>query len=1420
MDACDYAEPLLFGPEEPICPYTGLRTFTEEEAIYFRGREEHVAKCLTLLGAERFVMITGASGDGKSSLVFAGLLPEVRAGFLRGKYSNWAVATFRPERNPLRNMARALAPALRLESSVVAIETELQQGFSALVQLYQASALCPPDELPAGLTVAEQRQYKRQAANLLVVVDQFEEFFTNAENYAGQGPSTAAQTVVNLLLETTQLAQAQNLPIYIVCTMRSDFVGQCAEFRGLIEQIGTSQYFVPRLLRHEFVEVIKEPALLSGNRISDRLVQRLLYDIHFGQDQLPVLQHALRRVWLAADQGREEMDLIHYAMVGGLADELPAADQARFAQWRAGLSATQQQFLLAQPSLRNVLDAHANQLYYEATSLYNADFQPPLPPGVAESVIERTFRVLTRTDGQRVVRNRLNGAEITAILGDEALTWPVVCHILRPFRQAGTTFLSPFLPEEADDHEVLPPDAVLDITHESLIRNWKYLSEWASSEADDVRIAQDLMQQASRWEANAQNRGFLLPIGSYSYFAQWNQRKRVNASWLSHYVATDGVPETPRQAATQHGVLRRFLDTSRRRLRMPLLVARYGVGRLAAAVLLPVLLVGLGWWVWQQRTQQADYVAYSIIEERLPYLHSSSIAVEDKAHLLINADRLKNALYVPWVGGRHTADYTFERQLDALQNDTLALSIELGIYQQVNNEQYDNAEREHPWTRRVLLDLDHRLTQAGNIIVPPMEQSTLSVEQRQLAVYTARVSMALGHYLTYARLRPGPLDSTVQHLAHRQQALLRRLRDYAEREVATTVDLPPGPVEFGYCLRVLLGQGDFKPSELAFLDGLNPLVPGSAAQRQFRRFFPPDRVFYAHGGSLQHSGGYLTSAIIFAARRQPAQLIQCLETLHEQATGLDDTNGGLAVLPYLVKYELLTPDNLTTLLQKGSEVGDFPFGELYAATVYSLLSLSPTNDVYAVGIDFQPAAQENACRTGSINPDLLDVDRVSFALPTAVRDKTWAVLLETAQRVGSEKALFASGDGPDRSARNIPFLQAFLAKMHGTYQAELLHDAGAAAASFASFSQSLDELKRNGGGHAALNLLKWNLGTAQDVGITRAISVNQDPVSYLQQPTRPKTVYLQAYLPCGFDAFFIYQLQQATAQAVPDWKLVQLLDSVAFVEAAFPDRHASMRQVSLRTSSLERQRRNRPNLVWMKAIAAHQRRNEFLYMISAALQDSAQLRKFKLDAAKQHFVQVLSQQPDFGQLPMQLALSDLATALSRAKRGPEAWALVRLLPASLSTITAMRVSEQAMLLNDQSQQTALDSFLLAYQQAIGQHPLKAANSIIPLLYWQPDEDSHRAKDFCGFATMLMQEGRSDTQRAGPVGMCRGRSLADHSYQAMRDVPTYQAERLRQSCFTAILAGLAHFKNKQPGNGWREYDEKVLLTPTNYDGVAE
>ena len=79
-------------------------------------------------------MVTGASGEGKSSLIYAGLVPNARAGFFKAKYTNWVVADFRPERSPIRNMADALAKTF--DSKAATIETELRRGYSSLVDLY------------------------------------------------------------------------------------------------------------------------------------------------------------------------------------------------------------------------------------------------------------------------------------------------------------------------------------------------------------------------------------------------------------------------------------------------------------------------------------------------------------------------------------------------------------------------------------------------------------------------------------------------------------------------------------------------------------------------------------------------------------------------------------------------------------------------------------------------------------------------------------------------------------------------------------------------------------------------------------------------------------------------------------------------------------------------------------------------------------------------------------------------------------------------------------------------------------------------------------------------------------------------------------------------------------------------------------
>src|SRR5579863_6736136 len=108
-----------------ICPYPGLRSFTEEESLYFKGRDLQVDQIAALLEQNKFLMVTGASGEGKSSLLYAGLIPNARAGFFKAKYSNWIVATFRPERNPVTNLAISLAG--QFNSSPGTVETELRR---------------------------------------------------------------------------------------------------------------------------------------------------------------------------------------------------------------------------------------------------------------------------------------------------------------------------------------------------------------------------------------------------------------------------------------------------------------------------------------------------------------------------------------------------------------------------------------------------------------------------------------------------------------------------------------------------------------------------------------------------------------------------------------------------------------------------------------------------------------------------------------------------------------------------------------------------------------------------------------------------------------------------------------------------------------------------------------------------------------------------------------------------------------------------------------------------------------------------------------------------------------------------------------------------------------------------------------------
>ncbi len=669
--------------QETYCPYTGLRSFTEEEAIYFKGRDLHIEKATKQLEELKFLMLTGSSGDGKSSLVYAGIVPHARAGFLKSHFSNWIVADFKPERTPFRNLCEVLANKLEIPN-VSTVETELSHGYSSLAELYKSSKFYQDRQSPDWIEADDQQksQLRKNSANLLILADQFEEFFTNPENYFRGVTSQESNLVINLLLETARIAKEENLPIFVVCTMRSDYIGQCAAFRGLPEFIGYSQFFVPRLNRKQLLEVIEEPALLSGNRISKRLVERLVYDITEGVDQLPILQHALNQIWRAADQGKEEMDLIHYAMVGGMSgQDLPEKDQTKFEQWFVHLP----QFIqdcYEKPSLQNVLNTHANKLNATIVEHYNKSNEDQISKENARHVIHNMFVCLTKIDHGRAVRNRMTLQEISDITDIEELTPEKVRKITAAFRKPENTLIQPFIHEDGTDP--LGDNDVMDISHESLIRNWNLLLTWAKTEYGHVNTYHEFKQQVDRWLYHKKSTDYLLPIGPLTHFETWFNKIEPNKYWIDRY--NQDIEDRSERMKSSEKILDdswQFINSSAQKHIITRAVMHMGARKTAMIVGLLAILILSSFYLYDEYNKSEDLVFDKMLNEGIVLLADENTDLDEKADYVIEMIR-------------HDPDnfeYIFS-QLDPLLGFEISLSV-AGVlhhrYQHIPNSLFDQS---------------------------------------------------------------------------------------------------------------------------------------------------------------------------------------------------------------------------------------------------------------------------------------------------------------------------------------------------------------------------------------------------------------------------------------------------------------------------------------------------------------------------------------------------------------------------------------------------------------------------------------------------------------------------------------------------------------------------------------------------------
>ena len=204
-------------------PYPGLRPFRRDEVDVFFGREEQIDKLLAMLGRHRFLAVVGESGCGKSSLVRAGMIPALETGLLAAAGARWRVARTRPGEAPLRSLAASL-----LDPAALGLERAGQPAAEAFLYATLRRG-------PLGLAEALADTPLPPRTQLLVLVDQFEEIF----RYRRHGDRDEADAFVALLLAAVARPEP---PVYVVLTMRSDFLGECAHFAGLPEAMNDSQF--------------------------------------------------------------------------------------------------------------------------------------------------------------------------------------------------------------------------------------------------------------------------------------------------------------------------------------------------------------------------------------------------------------------------------------------------------------------------------------------------------------------------------------------------------------------------------------------------------------------------------------------------------------------------------------------------------------------------------------------------------------------------------------------------------------------------------------------------------------------------------------------------------------------------------------------------------------------------------------------------------------------------------------------------------------------------------------------------------------------------------------------------------------------------------------------------------------------------
>jgi WD40 repeat protein len=263
------------------CPYKGLHYFEEQDADIFYGRTKLIDELIDQIERGNFQAILGASGSGKSSVIRAGLLHQLKSGHRLSGSKDWDYyGPFTPAKHPLQQLLQAIG-----------------NECSDLVQFIQQA----------------------KAERVVLVIDQFEECFTLCQDEAER------QQFFDCLLKALNTT---NSKLRFVIGMRADFLGRCSEYPGLADRITEHLVTVKPMNEEELRDTIIEPAKQAGLELDGQLVNQMVKDVLTSPGSLPLLQYTLTELWQEYKKYLRPFTLENYNNLGGVNGTLSkVADQ-------------------------------------------------------------------------------------------------------------------------------------------------------------------------------------------------------------------------------------------------------------------------------------------------------------------------------------------------------------------------------------------------------------------------------------------------------------------------------------------------------------------------------------------------------------------------------------------------------------------------------------------------------------------------------------------------------------------------------------------------------------------------------------------------------------------------------------------------------------------------------------------------------------------------------------------------------------------------------------------------------------------------------------------------------------------------------------------------------------------------------------